>query len=227
MSKRVVVFGVFFIYILIALNYSKNTLIRVYSSSMRYLLFISICYLEEDYCLCGGKIIDKAKNLGNSWYTGVQKYVNDRAYFCIVKEKQNSICFSWEVGYRCYVTHGLSNGGRLCSILGQWPHNKVLFKFKSEVQKRQTVLVDLVKFNGLYHQDVKIFQTKLLRSLKFRIVAVYEFFKNKSFNAIALKNISYCRVSNVKSKVYWNIVKALRKITYYPTKYQVSCTKKI
>ena len=65
----------------------------------------------------------------------------------------------------------------------------MLFKLKSDVSKSQAALVDLAKFSGIYHQSVKMFQTKLLRSLKFRIVAVYEFFKNKSFKVVGSSNI--------------------------------------
>ena len=103
----------------------------------------------------------------------------------------------------------------------------MLFKFKSDVNKKQVALVDLAQFSGIYHQAVKIFQTKLLRSLKFRIVAVYEFLKNKSFKAVVPQNISFRFVVNIKAKILWKIVKTLRKITYSPKELLVLYPKKV
>lgn len=60
-----------------------------------------------------------------------------------------------------------------------------------------------------------------MRSLKFRIIAVYEVSKSKDFKIARVDNIK------IKRKIYWNIVEALRKITYHPKKYKVSPVKKI
>jgi hypothetical protein len=103
----------------------------------------------------------------------------------------------------------------------------MLFKFKSDVTTKQSALVNLVKFNGLYHQDVKKLQTKLLRSLKFRVVAVYEFSKNKNFNVIRLQNASNQYAFKMKHSICWCLVRALRKIVYHPREHQVSYTKKM
>lgn len=194
---------------------------------MLYRLFTSFCCFGKNYSLYGGKTIDKAKNLGSSWYTGVVTHVLLLVHFCTFIEKHNSIRFSWKVTYGCHFIYDSPHDGRLYSIMGQWPNNTVLFKFKSDVNKKQVALVDLAQFSGIYHQAVKIFQTKLLRSLKFRIVAVYEFLKNKSFKAVVPQNTSFRFVSNIKAKILWKIVKTLRKITYSPKELLVLYPKKV
>lgn len=192
---------------------------------MLYWLCISFCCFGKDYCLYGGKTIDKVKNLDHSWATSALIKALLSVHFCMFTERHNSICFNWKVSYGCHFIKGLSNDRRLYITLGQWPNNTVLFKLQSGVNKNQAALVDLAKFNGIYHQSVKIFQTKLLRSLKFRIVAVYEFFKNKSVKVVGSPSTSFRFVSNIRSKTWWEIVKSLRKVTHYPKECTVSYTK--
>lgn len=197
-------------------NYLKYLISSImFNGLVLYWLLISFCCFEKDYGLRGGKIIDKAKPSGNSWAIDVLTY----AHSCTFIEKHNSIRFSWKIRHFMY---DLSNDVRSYSILGQWPNNKVLFKLKSDVNNSQKALAGLAKCSGAYNQDVKIFQTKLLRSLKFRVVAVYEFFKNKSFEAA-----DFGLIPNITSKTWWDIVKALRKITHYPKESMILYTKKV
>lgn len=66
----------------------------MFNSLMLYRLCISFCCFGKDYCLNGGKTIDKVKNLGNSWVTVVLINALSSAHFCTFTEKYNSIRFN-------------------------------------------------------------------------------------------------------------------------------------
>ena len=81
------------------------------------------------------------------------------------------------VSYRCYSAQDFSIENRLGCNIQEWPDNKILLKLKNEVTQERIALVDLAKHNGLYDKIVSKRQTILLRSLKFRIIAVHKFQK--------------------------------------------------
>ena len=109
----------------------------------------------------------------------------------------------------------------------EWSSNKVLFRLENEVIQEQIMLVNLVVFNGLYSKSVKKFQTRLMRSLKFRIIAMYKIFENKGSKTVGVDNINFNGDYSVKCKIYWEIVKTLREITYHPKNYKVSSVKRV
>ena len=191
--------------------------------------FFSRLYCQEVYCQDGVKKSEKSKDLGNSWCTYRRKYFYNRPGFYKLGEKLNSVYLNSDrkVSYRYYCAQDSFNVDRLNNSIREWPNNKVLLKLKSEVTQEQIALVDLAKSNGLYYNDVKNFQIRLMKSLKFRIIAVYEISKNKSSKTVGIDNVNFLGDIKTKRKIYWETVEALRKITYYPRKYKASPIKRI
>lgn len=111
--------------------------------------------------------------------------------------------------------------------LQEWPNNTTLLKLKSKVTQDQIALVNLAKRNGLHHEIVKKRQTKLLRSLRFRTIAVSKIFKSYRVKAPEISNTNFTWDLSVNKKKYWDIIKELKVITSDPEKYESSPVKKI
>lgn len=144
-------------------------------------------------------------------------------------EKLNSIYLNLNlrVSYRCYSAQDFSIENRLGCNIQEWPDNKTLLKLKNEVTQEQIALVDLAKHNGLYDEAVSKRQTILLRSLKFRIIAVHKILKSNGAKTPGLDNFSFTNDRATNFKKYWDIVEKLRKISYKPSKYKPSPVKRI
>lgn len=144
-------------------------------------------------------------------------------------EKLNSIYFNLNrrVSYRCYSAQDFSSENRLGCNIQEWPNNKILLKLKNEVTQEQIALVDLAKHNGLYDETVSKRQTLLLRSLKFRIIAVHKILKSNGAKPPGLDNFSFTDDQATNIKKHWDIVEKLRKISYNPSNYKPSPVKRI
>ena len=131
------------------------------------------------------------------------------------------------VSYRCYSAQDFSIENRLGCNIQEWPDNKILLKLKNEVTQEQIALVDLAKHNGLFDEIVSKRQTILLRSLKFRIIAVHKISKSNGAKTPGLDNFSFTDDRATNLKKYWGIVEKLRKISYNPSKYKPSPVKRV
>ena len=184
---------------------------------------------QETFCQNGGKKFEEANGLDNSWYTSNFVLCIKKPNLLKFGEKLNSIYsnLNRKVSYRSYSVQDLFNDDRLTCNLRKWPSNKTLLKFKNEVTQDQIALVDLAKINGLHDETVKRRQTILLRSLKFRIIAVNKTYKNNDAKTPGIDNFSFTddRITNLKK--CWEIVNKLKKITYYPKKYRASPVKRV
>ena len=98
---------------------------------------------------------------------------------------------------------------------------------KSEVTQEQIALVDLAKLKGLHDKAVKRRQTILLRSLKFRIIAVYKISQSEGAKTCGVDNISFTSDLNVNKKICWNMVEQLKEIVSSPKKYNALPVKRI
>ena len=227
--------SIFFIFIYSYLNifYTLNilpNLRRVFISKVYSVLslnqsFSRRCfYCREILCQNGGKKFEKANGLDNSRHTSIKK-----PSFLKFGKKLNSIHLNLnrKVSYRWYCAQDLSNDDRLNYTLREWPDNKTLLKIKNEVIQEQIALVDLAKCNGLYNQVIKKRQTILLKSLKFRILAVYKISQSNGAKTPGVDNISFTGNSYTNKKRYWSIVEELRKITSNCKKYKPSPVKRI
>ena len=179
---------------------------------------------QELVCQNGGKKLEKANDLSNSRYTSFMK-----PNFYKFGNKLNSIYLNLnrKVSYRQYSAQNSSSDDRLDCAVQEWPNNKLLVKFKKEVAQEQIALVDLAKIKGLHSEAVKRQQTILLRSLKFRIVAVYKISQTNGAKTPGIDNISFTGDSYTNKKKCWDIVEQLRKIISKPKKYKPLPVKRV
>jgi RNA-directed DNA polymerase len=182
---------------------------------------------QEVFCQDGGKKREEANGLGNSWHTFYWDFSFKKPNLLKFGEKLNSLYLNLnrKVSYRCYCAQDSSNDDRLSCSIREWPDIKTLLKLKKEVAQEQIALVGLAKLNGLHDESVKKRQSILLRSLKFRIIAVYKISKNKGAKTPGVDKISF-HGDHLK-KNFWNIVEALKKITSHPKKYKPSPVKRV
>jgi hypothetical protein len=82
-------------------------------------------------------------------------------------------------------------GDKLDRVVREWPNSNLLVKFKKEVTQEQVALVDLAKLKGLHSEAVKKCQTILLKSLKFRVIAVYQISKSNCAKILGVGNFSF------------------------------------
>jgi RNA-directed DNA polymerase len=133
-----------------------------------------------------------------------------------------------KVNYRQYCAQNLPSGERLDCAVRKWPNNKLLLKLKEEVTQKQIALVDLAKLKGLRSEAVKRRQTTLLRSLKFRVIAVYKISTSNGAKTPGVDNISFTSYDAYTNKnKCWNIVEQLRKITSNPKKHKPLPVKRV
>jgi group II intron reverse transcriptase/maturase len=179
---------------------------------------------QEILCQNGGKKFEKANGLGNSWHTSIKK-----PNLFKLGNKLNSIYLNLNRKgyYRWYCAQNSSKNDRLNYTIREWPNNKILLRFKNEVIQEQIALVDLAKLNGLYSDVVKRRQTILLKSLKFRIIAVYKISQSNGAKTPGIDNISFTDDFYTNKKKYWSIVGELKKITSTPKKYKSSPVKRV
>jgi RNA-directed DNA polymerase len=184
---------------------------------------------QEIFCQDGGKKFEKANSFGNSWHTSYSNLNIKKPNLLKFGEKLNSIYLNLnqKVSYRCYCAQNLLNDNRLNDSIREWPDNKTLLKLKNEVAQEQIALVDLAKHNGLHDEVVKRCQTILLRSLKFRIIAVYKISKSNGAKTPGIDDFSFTGDSSMNRKKYWNIVEKLRNIIFKPKKYKSSPVKRV
>lgn len=152
---------------------------------------------QELICQNGGKKFEKANYLSNFMYTSFMK-----PNFYKFGNKLNSIYLNLnqKISYRQYCAQNSSSGDRLDRAVQEWPNNKLLVKFKKEVAQEQIALVDLAKIKGLHSEAVKRQQTILLRSLKFRIIAVYKISQINGAKTPGIDNISFTGDSYTNKK---------------------------
>jgi RNA-directed DNA polymerase len=184
---------------------------------------------QESFCQDGGKNFEEAKGLGNSWHTSYCALSIVKPNLNKFGEKLNSIYLNLnrKVSYRCYSAQNFSIENRLGCNIQEWPDNIILLKLKNEVTQEQITLVDLAKLNGLYNKAVSKRQTILLRSLKFRIIAVHKISKSNGAKTPGLDNFSFIDDRATNLIKYWDIVEKLRKIIYNPSKYKPSPVKRV
>lgn len=184
---------------------------------------------QEYFCQNGGKKFEKANGLCNFWHNSYGTLNIMKPNLNKFGEKLNSIYFNLNrrVSYRCYSAQDFSSENRLGCNIQEWPNNKILLKFKNEVTQEQIALVDLAKHNGLYDKTASKRQTLLLRSLKFRIIAVHKILKSNGAEISGLDNFSFTDDRATNLKKYWDIVEKLRKISYDPSNYKPSSVKRI
>ena len=180
--------------------------------------------LQELVCQNGGKKLEKANDLSNFRYTSFMK-----SNFYRFGNKLNSIYhnLNQKVSYRQYCAQDSPSGDRLKCAVQEWPNNKFLVKFKREVIQEQIALVDLAKIKGLHSKAVKRQQTILLRSLKFRIIAVYKISQTNGAKTPGIDNISFNDDSYAKKKKCCDLVEQLKKITSKPKKYKPMPIKRV
>lgn len=162
---------------------------------------------QELICQNGGKKVEKANDLTNFRYT-----------FCKLGNKLNSIYLNLnqKVSYRQYCAQDSSLDERLNITVQEWPSSKLLVKFKREVTQEQMTLVDLAKTKGLHSKAVKRQQTIFLRSLKFRIIAVYKVSQTNEAKTLGIDKVQFNSNSYEKKKKCWDVVELLRKIILKP-----------
>ena len=179
---------------------------------------------QELVCQNRGKKLEKANDLGNSRYTSFMK-----PNFYKFRNKLNSIHLNLnqKVSYRQFCAQNSLSGDRLDRAVQEWPKNKLLVKFKQEVAQEQIALVDLAKIKGLHSEAVKRKQTILLRSLKFRIIAVHKISQTKGAKTPGINSLSFADDSYTNKKKCWNIVEQLREIILKPTKYKPLPVKRV
>jgi len=179
---------------------------------------------QETVCQNGGKKFEKANDLGNSRCTSFTKPSSYK-----FGNKLNSIYLNLNLkgNYRQFCAQNSSFGDRLDNVAREWPNNKLLVKFKREVTQEQIALVDLAKLKGLHDQAVKRRQTILLKSLKFRIIAVYKISQSKGAKTPGVDNISFTSDLNINKKICWNMVEQLKEIVSDPKKYNPLPVKRI
>lgn len=154
---------------------------------------------QEILCQNGGKKFEKANGLGNSRHIFINKPNCNK-----FGGKLNSIYLNLNrrESYRGYSTKDSVDADRLNSTIREWPDNKTLLKIKFEVIQEQIALADLAECNDLYNKVVKKRQTILLKSLKFRIIAVYKISKSKGAKTPGIDNISFAGDSFMNKKKY-------------------------
>jgi hypothetical protein len=154
-------------------------------------------YCQEILCQNGGKKFEKANGLGNSWHTSIKK-----PNLFKFGNKLNSIYLNLNRKgyYRWYCAQNSFNNDRLNCTIREWPNNKILLRFKNEVIQEQIALVDLAKLKCLYSDVVKRRQTILLKSLKFRIIAVYKISQSNGAKTLGIDNISFIDDSYTNKK---------------------------
>lgn len=210
----------------ILLNLKRVFILKVYGVlSLNQSFSRRRLHCQEILCQNGGKKFEKANGLGNSRHTSINK----PNLFKFGKKKLNSIYLNLnrKVSYRWYSTQNSANADRLSNTIQEWPDNKILLKIKQEVIQKQVALVDLAKCNGLHHKIVKKQQTILLKSLKFRILAVYKISQTSGAKTPGVDNISFAGDLSTNKKRYWSIVEELRKITFKHKEYKPSPVKRI
>lgn len=207
-------------------------------SSLKCFCNVKVCYIldlhqtilrrclncQETVCQNGGKKFEKANDLGNSRYTSFMK-----PSFYKFGNKLNSIHLNLNLKGSCrqFCAQNSQLGDRRGNAVREWPNNKLLVKFKSEVTQEQIALVDLAKFKGLDDKAVKRRQIILLRSLKFRIIAVYKISQSKGAKTPGVDNISFTSDLNINKKICWNMVEQLKEIVSSPNKYNPLPVKRI
>lgn len=179
---------------------------------------------QEVACRNGGKKLEKANGLGNSRYT-----FSTQSNVFIFENMLNSLYLNLnqKVSYRQYCAQNLPSGDRLNCAIREWPNSKLLVKFKEEVTQEQIALVDLAKLKGLHSEAVKRRQTILLRSLKFRVIAVYKISKSNDAKTPGVDNISFIGDAYANKKKYWNITEQLKKIILNSKKYKPLPVKRV
>lgn len=175
-------------------------------------------------CQNGGKKFEKANGLSNSWHTSIKK-----PNFNKFGKKLNSIYLNLnrKISCRWYCAQNSSNNDRLNYTIREWLDNKTLLKIKNEVIQEQMALVGLAKSNGLHKKIVKKRQIIFLKSLKFRIIAVYKISQSNGAKTPGIDNISFTDDFYGNKKKYWSIVKTLRKITFNHKKNKPSPVKRV
>ena len=170
---------------------------------------------QKTVCQDGGKKFEKANGLALSRYTSFTK-----PSFYRFGNKLNSIYLNLnlKVSYRQFCAQNSSLVDRLNNAAQKWPNNKLLVKFKNKVTQEQIALVDLAKPKGLHDKAVKRRQTILLRSLKFRIVAVYKISQSKGAKTPGVDNISFGSNLNTNKKIRWDMVEQFKEIVSNPKK---------
>lgn len=195
------------------------------------LFSMKIYDIQEFFCQDGGKKTEKVTSLVNPSYTRIRghSYFYDKSSSFKLEKKLNSayLNLSKKKNYRYYSIQNLSKDNKSKNIMQKWPNTETLLRLKSEVIQEQIALVNLAVSKGLHHKSIKNLQTRLMRSLKFRIVAVDKAFKNRFFTVMKRNCISFKSNLATKRRIYWKVVAILREITYYSLKDKVSITRKI
>lgn len=232
--------GQYYSLILIFINYSYMSIFYTLNALLNLKCFsISKAYnvlgLDQTFsrqrgiCQNGGKKFKKANGLNNFWHTSSFALCIKKPNLLKFGEKLNLIYLNLnrKVSYRCYNAQDLSNDDRLNYNIWKWSDNKILSKLKNEIIQEQIALVDLAKINGLYDETVRKRQIILLRSLKFRIIAVHKISKGNGVKTSGINNFSFTDDCNPNIRKCWNIVNKLSEITYNPKKYRLSTVKKV
>jgi hypothetical protein len=233
MTKNIKKFNYSFLNIII--NTFTN-LKYVFHRKIFFFLSLNQIFLKKDfqknYYQNGGKRTEKANELNNFLHPYTKNYYSyyyKPNFNMNFGKKLNSgyLNVYQKVSYRYYKVQDLLKNDRLKNNIQEWSSNEILVRLKNEVTQEQITLVNLVSLNGLCSENVKKFQTKLMRSLKFRIIAVYKIFKNKEFNTAVIDNICFNDNQIAKRKICWKIVQTLHEITYHPKNYQSFLIKKV
>lgn len=207
-------------------------------SSLKCFCNVKVCYIlnlhqtisrrylncQETVCQKGGKKFEKANDLGNSRYTS---FTRPSSYK--FGNKLNSIHLNLNLKASCreFCAQNSPLSDRPDNAAREWPNNKLLVKFKREVTQEQIALVNLAKLKGLHDKAVKRRQTILLRSLKFRIIAVYKIFQSKGAKTPGVNNISFTSDLNINKKICSNMVEQLKETVSNPKKYNPLSVKRI
>ena len=195
-------------------------------------------FVQKLLFINGGKKIDQANGANNYAHT-----YNHKGYFyCVslvnklqiikVGEKLNSKYQNTNlfINYRYFSIWKPSLDGKFELNTQSWPKKKVLFDLSKEVLWEQLTLIDLAEIQGVYHQNVKNLQRKLIYSMKFRIIAVSKIWNNKvskkSGASLQFWIDNICG-DNMKEFEPWKLVKVLRSIICNFTKYKASSVKKL
>lgn len=187
--------------------------------------FINLKYFQN-----GGKKTEKAISQSNFLHI----YKNYCYHYCTpnfilnFEETLNSgyLNVNWKKSYRYYSVKDLLKNNRLTNNIQEWPSHKIFVRLQNNVTQEQITFLNLVASNGLYSKDVKKVQTRLIRSLNFRIIAIQKIFKNKRSDAMKIDDFYYESYQTSKHTFYWKIVEILREITYHPKNYQAYFLKK-
>lgn len=96
----------------------------------------------------------------------------------------------------------------------------------------QIELVNLAETNGIYHESVKERQLELMRSVKFRIMAVHKVAGNKGAGTPGVDGKCFPLhngggESKDKEKACWEMVETLRTIIRHPRKYKATPVRRV